>query len=429
MSISGLTAKSLDKLKNKKLVTLGIIFCIFLFFRFFQLEERAQFTWDQVDFAWNAKNIIIEHKYPLVGMVAKQNTGIFMGPAYYYLTAFFYWFFNLDPIASPIFAGVVSIVSFIAFFYVTKKIFGENVAFVATILYTFSNYFINADRIQWSVNFIPLVSFIIFYALYNILQNKPKYFLLFAAALGFSFHIHFTSIVYVLIFLCISPLIPRSRKNLLYALCSIPVLLVWFVPSFIAQMSAKNPGAITMVAFFNSSFHGVHLRRLIQIAPDAFVEFNTFTLFRVIEYAKFLLVPVFVYFFFLKSPNKKKFLLLYLIGLWFLVPWLVLGTFRGELSQYYFALTRPIAIWVSAYLLGLLLFSKNYLAKSVAIIYLIIFAYVNVGEFAQVKMQGIAYHKKIVYQKVKRGEGNMFLYGAPDSYLHYYYREIKKINE
>ena len=91
--------------KHPGTLILGILFVFHVFFRFYGFEEKHGFSWDQVDNAWAAKNILVEHKFPLVGMVAKQNSGFYIGPMYYYYVAFFYLLTNLDPIASVFIAG------------------------------------------------------------------------------------------------------------------------------------------------------------------------------------------------------------------------------------------------------------------------------------------------------------------------------------
>src|SRR3989304_8414777 len=82
------------------------IFLLFVFLRFFELEDRLQFTWDQIQNAWVMKDILDDEKWPLLGMPAKLNAGFSIGPAYYYLLLPFYKIFDLDPIASGVFAGV-----------------------------------------------------------------------------------------------------------------------------------------------------------------------------------------------------------------------------------------------------------------------------------------------------------------------------------
>src|SRR2546430_1123074 len=110
------------------------IFALELFFRFYQISERNSFGWDQVDNAWAAKNLLVNHTYPLVGMVAKQNSGFYIGPLYYYVIAIVYWIANLNPIASGIFAGITSIVSFLVIFFVAKKLFSFEVACISSFI-------------------------------------------------------------------------------------------------------------------------------------------------------------------------------------------------------------------------------------------------------------------------------------------------------
>ena len=180
--------------KNKKLAVLLIIFIAHVFFRFYLLKERLNFNWDQVDNAWAARSIIVDHRFPLLGMVAKGNSGIYIGPLYYYLIAIVYWAFNLNPIASGVMAGLTSIFTFFVIFYVVKKLFSYNIALIAVGIHTVSYFLIVSDRSQWPVNLIAPISFLVFYALYNVLIGKAKYLLLLALAIGFSFHVHFTSV-------------------------------------------------------------------------------------------------------------------------------------------------------------------------------------------------------------------------------------------
>jgi len=82
-----------------------ILFAVHAYLRLFELEDRIQFTWDQVQNAWIMKEMLIDGAWPFVGMIAKQNAGLFVGPAYYYLLVPFYALFHLDPIAGGFFAA------------------------------------------------------------------------------------------------------------------------------------------------------------------------------------------------------------------------------------------------------------------------------------------------------------------------------------
>lgn len=52
-----------------------VLFAVQIFTRFSYPDTKSDFSWDQIDNAWAAKNIIYDHKLPLVGMQAKGNTG------------------------------------------------------------------------------------------------------------------------------------------------------------------------------------------------------------------------------------------------------------------------------------------------------------------------------------------------------------------
>jgi len=129
--------------KSRYLIIFLIILAVHSFFRFYQLDSRSPFGWDQVDNAWAAKDIIVDHKLPLVGMQAKLNTGFFIGPLYYYLIAPFYFLTNLDPIASGIFAGLTSVFTLSVIFMIVKRIFNEKVSLIACFIYYLYYFFFN----------------------------------------------------------------------------------------------------------------------------------------------------------------------------------------------------------------------------------------------------------------------------------------------
>src|SRR3989344_9364449 len=177
---------------NKSVIIVLVIFLFELFLRFYDINGKNPFGWDQVDNAWAAMNLVVNGKLPLVGFEAKGNTGIYIGPVYYYLISFFYWIFNLNPIASGVFAGLTSIFTFWVIFYVSKKLFFTEVALIAVFINTFLISSVNFDRVQWPVNFMPSISLLIFYLLYKITQGDVGKIIFLALLVGFSFSIHFT---------------------------------------------------------------------------------------------------------------------------------------------------------------------------------------------------------------------------------------------
>lgn len=409
---------------NKKIFWLlfSLILLLFIFLRFYQFEIRNPFGWDQVDNAWAAKNILIDHKLLLTGMQAKLNSGIFIGPAYYYLIAPFYWLFNLDPIASGIFAGLTSLLTFFVIYHIIKKLFSQQVALIAILIQTVSLSVIKFDRVQWPVNFIPPVSLIIFYSLYQIMIGREKYLIPLSLALGFSFHVHFTAIFYPIIIFLSLPFFPWTKKLPKYGLMVLPLFLVWFIPNILATLSSKSIHAGNMANYLSTYYHGVHLTRIFQLTKDAFIQFEEILTFSVLKPLKYLLLPLFALIYILKERSKQNFILCYLMALWFLVPWLVFSTYSGEISDYYFSLTRPIVIVIIAYLVYHLFNVKFVLVKILTLIFLSFYTYLNISDFFSVKPPyGLDDNKKYVKEIIKSGGKIEFEEGNLDSYLFYIY--------
>jgi len=409
---------------NKVLILFFLTFILLIFLRFYQISTRSPFGSDQVDNAWAAKNIIVDHNMPLLGMVAKQNSGIFIGPAYYYMIAFSYWIFDLDPIASGVFAGVTSIFTFLILFYVTKKIFSAEVALIAVFINTVAFSGIIFDRVQWPVNFIPAISLIIFYSIYKIIIGKPKYTILLAIALGFSFHIHFTAIYFpIMIFLSVI-FFPKTKEMLKYGLIALPIFSVWLIPSIIVFFQNQQYGS-SVLQYGNSYYHGFHLRRVLQLTNDALIQFEPFFTFSILKPLKFILVPLFIFVYLFKSLSKEKLALCYLMIIWFVIPWFVLSTYSGEISDYYFVANRFIVLVIIAYLLAKIFLLKNWIPKIILSCFLAYYAVFNISKFVSYRDGGVYERSKKVLEAIKEGREIGFYDRAPESYLYYYHMRKK----
>lgn len=409
-------------LNNKKeIILLGLLFLALIFFRFSFLEQRLQFSWDEVNNAWAAKDILIDHKILLLGMPAKLNSGFSIGPLYYYFVALFYWIFHMDPIASGFIAGATSIITFFVLFFVAKKLFSSPVAFVSVCLYSFSFAIINYDRFQWPVNFIPVFSLLIFFFLYKIITGSPKYFLYLAISLGLSFHVHFTSIFYPIIIVCSLPFVPWNKKAFMYFLLSIPLFLVWFMPQIINELQSKNTEIKNFFSYNQSYNHGFHLKRMIQIAPDVFLEFSNLLTLKLPSIVSYAILPLFGIVYIWKDKTQNKIKLCYLIFLWILIPWIIFSLYSGELTDYYFSLIRPIALFTLAYLFYCLFSVKGIIIKVACSLLLIGFIYSNVVLFLTAQYQGLSYHRQVTLEAIKKGQIIQFTEGVPESYMYYMY--------
>ncbi len=406
---------------KKELIVFLTILLVFIFFRVYKFESNHSFGWDQVDNAWVSKNILVNKEYPLVGMQARQGTGIFIGPLYYYFIAFFYLVTNLDPIASPIAALVTALFSLLVLFSITKKLFDSKVALTALLIQSISFYNISFERTQWPVGFIASISLLIFYFIYRILLGDVSKILVLAVLLGVSLHIHTTSVFYFVILLFCLPLIPFKVKTLKYILLAIPIFFVFLIPNIISSLNSKS--GVNVFSFLSSNYHGLHLRRMIQLSGDAFIEFSGLTRFNIPQIVSILVVPFFSLTYLREKFNRDRLIFVFLVVLWFVVPWVVIATYKGDISNYFFSSTRFIAIFVLSYFLMKLWRLKNILPKVIFILVISYFLAINISAFFSYKTKGLSEYRKEVRIEVNRGIKNDFLYGAPESYIHYIYEK------
>lgn len=391
------------------------------------MDVKNPFGYDQVDNAWAAKNIIINHWYPLVGMVAKGNSNIYIGPVYYYMIAVVYWIFNLNPIASAVFAGLTSIFTFWVIFYVAKKLFSTEVALLAVFINTFFLPAIFFDRVQWPVNFIPSISLLIFYVLYKITLGDVKKIIALALLVGFSFSIHFTSIFFPIIIVLTLPLFPRNKDTLKYILISLPLFLIWLIPNIVYQIQQKSAGS-NLTAYLHTYYHGFHLTRVRQLVEDALIQFNAYSFLDKLTPLKFIALPVFFLIYLYKSVQREKLIFCYLVLLWFIIPWFVFATYSGEISDYYFDINRFIALLIVSYFFAKIWMIKNIIPKLAVLIILFYIAFTNVMAYLPYKDNSLAEREKNVLQEVNQGKRIEFQVGVPDSYLYYYYMRQKGVD-
>ncbi|MEK7502050.1 MAG: glycosyltransferase family 39 protein [Patescibacteria group bacterium] len=418
--------KYLKLLKNNKIIlVISAIFLLNLFTRTYQLDIKNPFGYDQVDNAWAAMNIIVNHKFPLVGMVAKANSGVYVGPLYYYIVSFFYFIFNLNPIASQAIAVFSGIFTFWMIFIIFKKLLSLEAAIIALLLNSFSFNAIMFDRVQWPVQLLPTVSLLIFHLLYKITLGDVKKIIPLSIAVGFSFSLHFTSIFFSLIILFSLPLFPRTRETLKYGFIAISILIASITPNIIYLIASKN--YISNTAYFSDAYHGFHLRRMSQLIGDALIQFDPYILLERLKPLKIILVPLFFLIYLKKNTSLEAKKICYLIALWFLVPWVIFSLYSGEISDYYFAVNRFIALLIIVYFINLVFTTKFLLGKIVIIIFILGYSINGLNTIISYKDVGLYDREKTVKKAIREGREIGFQAGVPESYVYYYLMRKKGI--
>lgn len=417
--------KKLVKIRSFWIVL--VIFLFELFLRSYQMDLKNPFGYDQVDNAWAAKNLIVNGNLPLVGMVAKANSGIYIGPAYYYIVSFFYWIFNLDPRASLAISVATGIFTFWVIFYVSKKLFSIEFAIIALLLNTFNFKAILFDGVQWPVQLLPAISLIIFYLLYKVILGDVKKLVLLAFFVGFTFNLHFTALFFPIIIFLSLPLFPRKKETLKYIFLSFPFFIIWLIPNIIYSLTEKSANS-TATSYLSTYYHGFHLTRFMQIMGDAIIQFDPYLALEKIKPFKVLILPLFFIAYWLKNKASERFKFLYLVFLWFMVPWFVFTTYSGEISDYYFVLNRFIVLLILSYFLYSVWNLKYRIAKILIISFLFVYSVYAVSEFLPYKDPGnFVEREEAARRAVSEQRRIEFQQGVPESYLYYYYMRQKGV--
>lgn len=407
------------------LIIFAVILVAFVFLRSFQLTDRLIFGWDQVRDAWVMKDMFVNGRFPLAGPTVRGNT--VLGPAYYYLLAPFYFLFRLDPIASGVFAVVMGVATLAVLFFTVRRLFTERTALIASFIYTVSNAVLTADRVPWNVTLLPMDAMLVFYLLVRIVRGDVRLLPWLALAVGFGFHLHFTAVFFVFIVLGTLPFIVRQKGWLRHSLVSIAVFAATFIP-YAAYLSKTGFAAGNASGgFFSAYYHGFHLRRMIQLFGDAFIQLKMIMYTPGLRDAAFLVPGIFVVYVWLH--DMKAVLATAVVSfLWFLVPWLVMTVYGGEITDYYFLVTRPVAVLMLACLLDWLLKRGRLVAVSLTVVAMI-YAYVNIRDF--VVKADFAYPRamKEARSMADRNAIMAFTEGAPETYLFNYYTKWKHLND
>lgn len=413
--------------KHRVPLLIVAVFILSFLLRTYGMNAKYPFGWDQVDNAWAAQKIIVNHEFPLVGMVAKQNTGFFIGPIYYYLVALFYYATNLNPVASHYIALFTSIFTFFTIFFVTKKIFNFKIALLACFINTVAAAGFSFDAVQWPVSFLPGISFIIFYFLYKLLRGEEKYVLSLAIVSGLAFHIHFTAIFFPIIILFCFPFFPRTERMFKYFLISIPLFLIWFIPNIISQLQSSSQLS-NLSNYINTYYHGFHLKRVLQLMGDGLIQFDPFLFFAQIKPFKIIILPIFIFIFFRKKISKDKIIFVYLTLIFFLVPWFVFSTYRGEISDYYFSINRFIALLILSYLLYMAISFKGWIGKTIVLGFLIYYSYLNLSTIVHYNDEGgLGKRMENVAPYIESNRKVGLQQGVPESYIYYYLMRKKGV--
>lgn len=203
--------------KRSRVIFASLIFifiCLYLFLRFYQLDQRITFAWDQERDAYQVASVISEFDITLIGPRVLGPEGFFLGPYFTYLLVPFYAVTNLHPNAILVALFTYNTVFLAIGFYLLPRMFGWIRASMFLALFGLNSLMIVYDTISWNPVLVPLGIVLSWFFLWKIDENPERKinWLVLGTIIGLWVHFHM-QFIFVIIFAG-AFLLSRFRKTL-----------------------------------------------------------------------------------------------------------------------------------------------------------------------------------------------------------------------
>lgn len=325
---------------SRNIIIFGL-FCILLLgaaVRFYKIREYMVFLGDEGRDALVVKQIIVDHKFTLLGPTTSVGS-MYMGPIYYYFMVPFLWAFNLDPVGPSYMVAIFSVATIALLFYTVNRYYSARAALLASFFYAISPLTIFYGRSSWNPNLVPFFSLLIIFAVCKVVIEKSNlYLLLVGAALGICVQLHYISLVLVpIIFVCLA--LVRFRIPIVYYLLGIFGFLNTFSPFLAFELRHNFTNSRAVLAFLekgNENKSVLGLGSFIYYVSDVLVRlFWRLSIVENAELTKIAIALIFLTFVMTAWKIKTHTPFLKVIAVWFVVGLFFYGLYKGTIYDYY----------------------------------------------------------------------------------------------
>ena len=386
--------------KNWKIISIVILG---LFLRLYKYDQLFMYGYDQDLAGWVVKDIVIDKHLRLIGQETSTQ-GIFIGGLFYYLQIPFYLLFKMDPIGVT-FLGAILGVIYIAGIYLTlSKIFSKRVALISSLVYAVSFAFIFNDREIVPTQPVIFWSFILFYALAEIIKGKTKKGLLICAVLfSLVWHINFALILplpLVVVALYLSHKKIKIKEVFLtlmvFVVLSTPLIYFEYRHSFIETKALVTSLTTNQNDIVSGYDKVIRVYRI--LSKNFYSIFLPVINFLKNEYITVLFV-VFYLFLFFKRKEYKNYLLILLF--WFLIYFSFFSIYSKRLSEYYLSGIQFIPVILFSLVIDEFFKVKKW--RIYAQIVVILFIFISLKRFFTIPINRSYYlERKALVAEIKR---------------------------
>ncbi len=244
----------MGKLNWKTLIPLSLIFILYAVLRFYDLQHRTVFNWDQEQFSNQILQLVQDHKPTLLGPRVNNDFGFYLAPYFTYLLAPFYLLTKMHPFAMIIFQIFVNTGFFILAYKIVSKLFGVAHALFFLFLWTISYMIQDLETITWWPILIPPGILLLWYLESKLFKNpqETKFWIMTGIIAGFFMNMHF-QFIFVLAQVGLFGLVLKSQnkkvllKNIFIAIGG---FLLMFAPLFIFDLRNNFLNSQLFVNYF-----------------------------------------------------------------------------------------------------------------------------------------------------------------------------------
>jgi len=128
---------------------------IFIFLRFYNIQQRFAFAWDQENISNEAYKILVNKKISLLGPRANNDLGFYLGPYFTFLITPFFALTHLHPNALILFVFINALLFIYLSIYVISSLFSRKIAILFLFIWGINISLINNDITAWWPVLIP----------------------------------------------------------------------------------------------------------------------------------------------------------------------------------------------------------------------------------------------------------------------------------
>lgn len=186
----------------------------FFFFRFYHIQNRVIFDFDQEEFAKQVVGIVREHHFSLLGPRVLSDRGFFLGPYFIYALVPFFLLSNLHPLGFIYFLVTYNVAFFIAASRIISRIWSKTHAIFFLLAWATNALIVRYDTTPWNPITIPLGVIVVWYLLNKIFTiNKIIHWALLGLTMGLFFNQHF-QFAYLMLFAGVFLILLQKRKRI-----------------------------------------------------------------------------------------------------------------------------------------------------------------------------------------------------------------------